>query len=137
MRLLAVILFCLFTISVASAADDLYHRLGEKAGMARIAEGMLAHVLADERISDKFADSNIPRLKTLLTLQFCVVAGGPCSYPGRSMAEAHAGLGIRDGHFNALVENLQLAMDDLGIGSATQNEFLARLAPMHRDVVKR
>lgn len=137
MRLVAVVLLVLGMGPAAWAADDLYARMGEKAGLARIADRMVDHVLADDRISAAFADANIPRLKGLLTLKFCQVAGGACSYPGRSMADVHAGLGIRDVHFNALVEDLQRAMDEEGIGFATQNEFLARLAPMHADVVKR
>jgi len=137
MRLAALALMLALTLPAAQAADDLYSRLGEKAGVTRLAEKLLARALADDRIKDRFANANIPRLKTLLSLHFCMVAGGPCSYPGRSMADAHAGLGIRDAHFNALVEDLQGAMDDEGIGFATQNEFLARLAPMHADVVKR
>lgn len=124
-------------VAPAAHAADLYQRLGEKAGVTRIASKLVEYALADKRIADRFAAANIPRLKTLLTLHFCQVAGGPCSYPGRSMAESHAGLGLRDAHFNALVEDLQKAMDDEGIGFATQNEFLARLAPMHADVVKR
>jgi hemoglobin len=138
MRLLFTALALLFPLLArAEAADDLYRRLGEKARLARIADKTIDYSLADERIKATFAEANIPRLKGLLALQFCAAAGGPCTYPGRSMAEAHAELGLRDVHFNALVEDLQRAMDDEGIGFATQNEFLARLAPMHSDVVKR
>lgn len=37
--------------------------------------------------------------------------------------------------FNALVEDLQVAMDKSGIPSRTQNKLLALLAPMQRIVV--
>jgi hemoglobin len=39
--------------------------------------------------------------------------------------------------FNALVEDLQLAMDDSEIPFATQNRLLAILAPMERDIVNK
>jgi hemoglobin len=39
--------------------------------------------------------------------------------------------------FNAVVEDLQSAMEDCGIGFATQNRFLARLAPYQHQVVTR
>lgn len=120
----------------ATASSDLYERMGEKPGLARIASRLVDNVVADDRIKEAFAQTNVPRLKSLLTLFFCKTVGGPCTYPGRDMVEAHAGIGIRDVHFNALVENLQRAMDDEGLGSATQNEFLGLLAAMHRDVVK-
>ena len=52
------------------------------------------------------------------------------------MKKAHKGLGLTTVHFNALVELLQQAMSEQGIGYQTQNRLLALLAPMHRDVVE-
>lgn len=137
MRMLLAALFVFLGLGIASASDSgLYDRLGQKEGISRIASRLVDISLADRRIKEAFAETNVPRLKSLLTLFFCRTAGGPCDYPGRSMEEAHAGIGIRDAHFNALVENLQTALDAEGVPFATQNEFLALLAPMHRDVVK-
>ena len=39
------------------------------------------------------------------------------------------------GGFNALVEVLQASMAAQGVPFATQNRLLARLAPMHREIV--
>ncbi len=139
MRAIAFALLVLAGLGFASAAagDTLYERLGEKAGLSRVASRMVDYSVADPRIAEAFAQSNLPRLKGLLTLFFCKTVGGPCTYPGRSMAESHKGMNVRDLHFNALVENLQRALDAEGIGFATQNEFLALLAAMHGDVVNR
>lgn len=51
------------------------------------------------------------------------------------MKSAHADMDINKGHFNALVEVLQSAMDAQGIPFVQQNRLLALLAPMHRDVI--
>jgi hemoglobin len=51
------------------------------------------------------------------------------------MKTAHADLDIRKGDFNALVEVLQQAMDARGIPFRAQNQLLAQLAHMHRDVI--
>ncbi|WP_339332735.1 hypothetical protein [uncultured Maricaulis sp.] len=53
------------------------------------------------------------------------------------MASVHADHGITTAEFNALVENLQDAMDAEGVPFGMQNRLLARLAPMHGDVVTR
>ena len=116
-------------------AGTLFDDLGGRAGLTRIADAILQRVQADPRIRDKFDDANIERLQGLLTLQFCVVSGGPCRYPGRNMKTAHADLDLAPRHFNALVEDLQDAMDAQGVPFRTQNRLLARLAPMHRDIV--
>ena len=53
------------------------------------------------------------------------------------MASSHADLGIQAADMGALVENLQIAMSDEGVAFPAQNRFLAKLAPMRRDVVTR
>lgn len=136
---IAVVAIALINQSVAANADDpLYHDLGERAGIAKIIDSAMAHFLADDRIKDKFADENIDRLKGMLTDYFTMVSGGPDQYKGnRDMHLVHRGLHIRDREFNALVEDLQMAMDEQGIPFATQNRLLARLAPQKKNVVQK
>jgi len=45
------------------------------------------------------------------------------------MTAAHKGLHLTNADFNAVVEDLQVAMNECDILFATQNRFLARLAP--------
>jgi len=123
--------------SSARADDALYHDLGERPGIAKIVDDATANFLADDRIKATFDNTNIDRFKGLLTDQLCVVAGGPCVYKGRTMHEAHKGLHLTDRDFDALVEDLQKGMDKAGVPFPIQNRLLARLAPMHRDVVTR
>jgi hemoglobin len=77
------------------------------------------------------------RLKRTLNEQFCYILGGGCAYTGRDMASSHAQLGDQPADMSAIVENLQAAMRDEGVPFATQNRFLAKLAPMKRDIVTR
>lgn len=116
---------------------SLYRALGEQAGITRIVEGMLLNIAGDRRIVRHFEDIDIVRLRDKLVEQFCVEAGGPCRYTGDSMEESHKGLQLSPGDFNALVENLQDAMDAEGIPVPAQNRLLARLAPMRGQVIDR
>ena len=63
------------------------------------------------------------------------ISGGGCVYTGLSMKQAHQDIDVARSDFNALVEALQAAMDAQGVPFATQNRLLARLAPLHRDIV--
>ena len=125
------------TAAPAFADDSLYRDLGEKAGLVRIVDNLLEISLADERIKHSFDNTNIPRLKGLLVDQFCVLSGGPCTYKGRNMKKAHSALHLTNMNFNALVEDLQVAMERENVAFGTQNQLLALLAPMNRDVVTR
>jgi len=122
-------------LAAPAQASTLYADLGERAGLTRIVDGMLHRALIDERIKGKFDDANVERLQGLLMLQFCVLTGGPCRYPGRDMKTAHADLDLAPRHFNALVEDLEDAMDAEGVPFWTQNRLLAVLAPLHRQVI--
>lgn len=118
------------------AADaGLYQALGERAGIERVVADLLRRATADSRISAQFKDTNLPQLQARLTDQICAATGGPCRYTGADMKSAHANLDIRKSDFNALVEDLQAAMDANGVPFSAQTRLLALLAPMHRDVV--
>lgn len=108
-----------------------------KEGLARIASDLVDRSIADPRIKEIFATTDVPRLKRTLTEQFCYVLGGGCVYTGRDMAAVHKDMGVTNKDFNALVENLQWAMDKEGVPFAVQNRLLAKLAPMQRKVVDR
>ena len=89
------------------------------------------------RTHEFFANADQAKIKKLLAEQFCVILGGPCTYTGRDMATAHKDMGVDRAAFNALVEDLQLAMDARRIPFRAQNKLLAILAPMHREVITR
>lgn len=120
---------------VIAVQDTLFADLGGQPGIDRMVDASVENYLADPRISAVFEESNMDRVRAQFKVQFCQIAGGPCQYTGHGMAEAHKGLRLTNADFNAVVEDLQDAMDKVGIPFATQNRFLARLAPMQRHVV--
>jgi hemoglobin len=119
----------------AFSASPAFKAFGGEPGIAKIVNDGIDRVLQDNRIKAHFDNANIPRLKMLLTEQFCVLLGGNCKYEGRTMAEAHAPLALRNADFNALAEDFQFAMDDAGVPFADQNVLLKQLAPMQHDIV--
>lgn len=119
----------------SARGDVLYKALGEKPGLAKLVDDFVTRLRNDPRIGAQFKSTNLKNLKAQLTDQFCVVSGGPCVYEGDDMKKVHADLKITKGDFNALVEVLQVSLDAQGIPFATQNQLLALLAPMHRDVI--
>lgn len=131
----AILMLAAALQALPARAGTLYADLGERPGLTRIVDGTLDRALLDARIKGTLEDANIERLRGLIMLQFCVLTGGPCRYPGRDMKTAHADLGLTPRHFNVLVELLQDSMDAEGVPFWTQNRLLALLAPMHRDIV--
>ena len=110
---------------------------GGQGGIRRIAERTIELSQDDARISAIFAAHDMVRLKRTLFEQFCYILNAGCDYTGRDMRTAHAEMGVERSDLNALVENLQQAMREADISFAAQNRFLAKLAPMSKDVVTR
>ena len=117
------------------ANDALYRALGGQTGLVKLMDDFMQRLLADPRMKPFFIDVDQPHVKEQLVAQFCEVSGGPCKLEGPDMKTVHDGIDINKGHFNALVEVLQQAMDAQGIAFSAQNRLLAQLAPMHRDII--
>lgn len=133
-RLLVAML--LLGLSGAVQADDsLYQQLGGKQGISNVMAEMLYEIAGDDRIADQFADTDIDHLHQMLTEQVCEISGGPCSYSGDDMVKVHTGLNITNADFNALVENLIIAMEREEVPTTAQNRLLSLLADMHHEVV--
>src|SRR5437763_153264 len=92
-----------FATPSSSGAASLYERLGGKPAITAVVEDFVGNVAGDARINARFANADIPRLKTMLVDQVCAASGGPCKYTGADMRSAHRGMKITEGEFNALV----------------------------------
>ncbi len=114
-----------------------YRAFGELPGLTVLMDDFMKRLIADSRTRPFFENADQVNIKKLLVEQFCVILGGPCTYTGRDMKTTHAGLDIKRGNFNALVEDLQAAMDGRNIPFRAQNKLLAKLAPMHREIEER
>ena len=118
-------------------SDDtgIYKAFGEKAGLVIIMDDFMTNLLKDPRTRPSFENADKTHIKEQLVDQFCYILNGPCEYKGAKMKPIHANLGINRENFNALVEQLQFAMDKNNVPFHAQNKLLAVLAPMHREII--
>ena len=125
------------TVGTAPVAmgSPLFKTFGEKPGLIKLVDEFMVRLLADPRTEPHFKPADQKHIKTQLVDQICVALGGPCVYKGADMKTSHSDLDITKSDFNALVEVLQLAMETQGIAFSAQNQLLAKLAPMYRDVI--
>jgi hemoglobin len=124
-----------FAQTTAPKDDQLYKAFGEKAGLVALMDDFMVRLLADPRTGPHFQPANQQRVKEQLVDQLCALGGGPCVYKGADMKSSHSNLEIKKSDFHALVEVLQVSMDAKGIPFRKQNEMLALLAPMNRDII--
>ena len=131
-----------FLLVTGSASADLlkkslYDRLGGKEAIVAVIDDFVGNVGQDARIKKYFEGSDIKRLKSQLVDQVCEAAGGPCKYKGQNMKNAHQGMGIKSSEFDALVEDLKKTLDKFKVPTNEQNDLLAVLGPMKKDIVEK
>ena len=122
--------------------DALYKSLGGKKAITAVVDEFVSRVAADTRINGFFqqAASDPKRLasfKMKLVNQICEAAGGPCKYTGKDMKTAHAGMGVSDADFNALVEDLVGALDKFHVKEQDKQTLLSVLGPMKPQIVEK
>ena len=115
---------------------SLYERLGRIESIGAVVEDFRDRVARDDRIKQKFARTDLGRLTRMLIDQVCQAAGGPCTYTGRSMKDAHAGMGVTSGEFDALVGDLVATLNQSRVGKTEQGELLGVLGPLKPDIVE-
>lgn len=132
------LLLCVLATAGAQAQttdDALYRALGAREGITALTTDFVGRLKTDPAIGHFFKDTKAQYLAEQLRDQFCQVSGGPCKLDGPDMKVAHEDMKIGKADFNRLVEVLQVSMDAKGVPFGTQNQLLARLAPMHRDII--
>jgi len=137
-----LVLMAFSTLSVAKDKKTLYDNLGKKKGITAVVDDFVGRCAADSRINGFFkataADpARLAKFKMNLVNQICQASGGPCKYTGKSMKEAHAGMGVSTADFNALVEDLVAALDKFKVAEADKNTLLGVLGPMKGDIVEK
>jgi hemoglobin len=122
----------------APTSPSLYKRLGGREGIAIVVDDFTATMAADTRVNARFKDmkpADLQTFKSNLSDQICDAAGGPCSYLGKDMKAAHAGMKITEEEWTATVENLVKALDKNNVAAGSKQELLGLLGPMKKDIV--
>ena len=117
------------------AGPSLYTRLGGVDAIRAVVGDFLGRVAADQRVNAFFRGVDTGELAAKLTDQICQAAGGPCRYAGRPMRQVHAGMGISDADFDALVSDLAAALGHFNVGPQEKGDLLGVLGRLRGQIV--
>ena len=115
---------------------SIYDQFGGAGPVAAVVDEFYTRVTADPALQGYFAGTDMAKLKAHQRSFVAAALGGPQEYRGKSMAEAHAGLGVTAEHFDAVVGHLAGTMEDLGVPAETIATIAAALAPLKRQIVE-
>ena len=143
MRKLSIVVtaLCVCTaFAVAASAQDktLCERLGGPPAISAVVDSFAGKVLKDDRVNKKFAKSDANRLVT--NLKGFVGQAAHCpgvKYKGKNMKNTHKNMGVTEGEFNALAQDLVKTLDEFKVPEKEKHELLAALGPTKKDIVER
>ncbi len=98
---------------------SIYDQIGGKAAVEATVERFYELMLKDDRVKHFFSNTNIDKQKIHQRDFITYALGGAKAYDGKGMREAHQHLvdrhGLNDSHFDATVENLVQALQDMKV----------------------
>jgi hemoglobin len=116
----------------------LFDRIGGEAAVDAAVDTFYRLVLDDYRINRFFDHSDVDRLIAKQKAFFTMAFGGPNHYTGTDMRTAHARfvkMGLNDSHFDAVMENLNATLAELGVPSDLAAEVTAIAESTRADVL--
>ena len=118
-----------------SLASD-YELIGGGRAVAAVVDRFYELVLADPQLAPFFKDLDMGRLKRHQVLMISQVLGGPAEYDGRSLRDAHSGLGISSSDFGRVVTHLVAALQEASVPAEIIERVGAALGPAEQEIVE-
>ena len=122
--------------------NSLYARIGGLNGMARAVDAMVNHVLGDQTILEnkqlqmRAKPENVPGLKVQITNLMSSMTGGPETYSGRTMKDAHRGMAITEAQWAAFMNECAIGLDEAKVAAREKKDVLDLFASMKKDIVE-
>lgn len=123
-------------VTDADGTGVLFNRIGGIAGVSAIITDFAGKVTADSTVNAGFANSNMTTLGQLFVMQMCDLTGGYCTYDGKTMHDAHVGMGITIDQFNTVGGHMMEALTDASVSSTDQATIMGALSAMCPDIVE-
>lgn len=116
---------------------SVYEKIGGEAAVNAAVDIFYRKVLADDRISEFFdtvdMEAQHAKQKAFLTMAF----GGPNSYTGKDMREAHKHMNLTEEHFNAVAECLVGTLQELDVPQEYIDEIVNIAVSVKDDVLNK
>ncbi|WP_394754809.1 group 1 truncated hemoglobin [Crenothrix sp.] len=116
----------------------LYERIGGEPAVNAAVDIFYRKVLNDHRVNRFFANTDMDKQITKQKAFFTMAFGGPNSYTGQDMRNAHSNMvktGLNEEHFNAVMEHLGATLVELNVPADLIAEAAAIAESTRNDVL--
>ena len=113
----------------------IYDQLGGEASIKAAVEAFYERVLGDPLLQPFFANVDMALQKRKQVEFLSQALGGPVSYRGPNMKQAHAHLPIEERHFMRVAEHLVHTLQALNVPQTLINQIVSLIGPLAEDIV--
>jgi hemoglobin len=123
-------------------SSTLWDRLGGDSGVKKVIDDFVDLAASDRKVNFdrngkfKLDAAALTLLKGQLRDFISQATGGPYSSRGKSMKEAHRGMGITNAEFDALAADLKKALERNGVGTADIEQVMQVVGATRADIVE-
>lgn len=122
----------------------LYARLGGAQAIAAVVDDFVNHlatspqIVGNPKVVASLTSGNVTGagIKYLVTEQLIYASGGPAKYTGKTMVDAHKGMGITDKEWDASAQLLKDTLDRFKVPAKEQGELFAIISKTKGDIVR-
>ena len=128
-------------MSSTATETSVFEQLGGVDAIAAVVERFSDRVVKNPKLNVNpalkawNATEGLPGLKFMRTLWICAATGGPFTYTGKSMAEAHKDLHITSDEFDEVGREIATALDDFKVPAVQKEAVMAAIAAHKTEVV--
>lgn len=112
-----------------------YERIGGGPAVTAVVDALYDRLTVDPLVGHYFQDISLPDQKRHMVLMLTKVLGGPDTYDGRSLEEAHQPLGISDPDYDRVGETLMGILGEVGVPEDIQGRVAGTLGAVRPQVV--
>lgn len=115
--------------------NSLYDRLGGREGIRAVVDDFYDRLLADEDLGPFFETADLETLRRTQTAFLCEAAGGPETYDGESVREAHLHVPFEPAHIQRAVELLSESLETFDVPDADADAVVQAVAQYEADLL--
>ncbi len=117
--------------------ETLYDRLGKREGIYAVVDDFYDSLVADERLGPLFAGADMEELRRTQTDFLCEAAGGPETYDGPPIRDAHLHVPFTPEDIERAVELLYESLDAYDVADEDADAVVAAVAAYEAELLAR
>jgi hemoglobin len=119
------------------ATDTLYERLDGREGIRAVVDDFYDRLVADDQLGPYFEDADVDSLRESQTEFLCDAAGGPETYDGPSVREAHLDVPFTPADIQRAVELLTRSLAAFDVPADDADTVVQAVAQYEAELLAR